>query len=372
MLSREVAQNIVIRTMEILNYNINVMNEKGVIIGSGEQDRIGKTHEVAKQIQIKKDIIEIHKDDQETWEGVKPGINLPIYFQGEIVGTVGITGAPSEVRKYGQLVKMTAEMILEHSFLLQQIQYDERIKREFVNEWITDKDLSDGLFIEKAKTLGIDLYKSRGTAIIKLQKLTSRNYRKQLEKLEEALKPLLHKEDVISIINEHIVVVKVAESDDELTNIVKQWSVYFKNQDLIFSTGRVYEEYNHIYYSYVQALHTIDVNKKLGETERVTKYEDKAIEVLLHNLFKSDDAIGGFPTTNLLPNIKEDINLLDTLDKFIENNGQINKTASDLFIHRNTLHYRLHKIERLTGKNPRSLKDLFYLYCFYLLKYKLQ
>ena len=38
-----------------------------------------------------------------------------------------------------------------------------------------------------------------------------------------------------------------------------------------------------------------------------------------------------------------------------------------LFIHRNTLKYRLDKIQELTGKNPRSFQDLFYLYVLYVL-----
>lgn len=44
-LSRKIAQKIVEEMMNVLPYNINVMNERGIIIGSGEHDRIGHIHE---------------------------------------------------------------------------------------------------------------------------------------------------------------------------------------------------------------------------------------------------------------------------------------------------------------------------------------
>ncbi|RCX25007.1 putative sugar diacid recognition protein [Bacillus sp. AG236] len=45
--TKELAQKIVGRTMEIIDCNINVMNEKGVIIGSGDKKRMNQIHEGA-------------------------------------------------------------------------------------------------------------------------------------------------------------------------------------------------------------------------------------------------------------------------------------------------------------------------------------
>lgn len=44
MLNRELAQNIVNKMMEVIPYNVNIMNHKGVIIGSGDSNRIGMIH----------------------------------------------------------------------------------------------------------------------------------------------------------------------------------------------------------------------------------------------------------------------------------------------------------------------------------------
>ena len=48
---------------------------------------------------------------------------------------------------------------------------------------------------------------------------------------------------------------------------------------------------------------------------------------------------------------------LQTIDKFFENNLNVSETSRQLFVHRNTLVYRLDKIERLTGLDLRKFDD---------------
>ncbi|MCG3056256.1 helix-turn-helix domain-containing protein, partial [Escherichia coli] len=63
--------------------------------------------------------------------------------------------------------------------------------------------------------------------------------------------------------------------------------------------------------------------------------------------------------------------LLETLSVYVEENGDVNKAAGKLFIHRNTLRYRLERISELTNKDPRKLSDLVELYVA-ILQYKIQ
>lgn len=44
--------------------------------------------------------------------GVHPGINLPLKIDGNIVGVIELTGNLGQLRQYGELVCMTAEMML--------------------------------------------------------------------------------------------------------------------------------------------------------------------------------------------------------------------------------------------------------------------
>lgn len=115
-LDTKMAQDIVARTMRIIDTNINVMDARGRIIGSGDRERIGGARRRAAGplgggwwISTTRSL------------AICTGfarINLPLRLEGEIVGVIGLTGEPESLRKYGELVCMTAEMMLEQSRLM--------------------------------------------------------------------------------------------------------------------------------------------------------------------------------------------------------------------------------------------------------------
>ncbi len=47
----------------------------------------------------------ITKEDEGKLKGVKAGINLPVFFHGDVIGVIGITGDPANVSPYGELLK---------------------------------------------------------------------------------------------------------------------------------------------------------------------------------------------------------------------------------------------------------------------------
>jgi len=49
--------------------------------------------------------------------------------------------------------------------------------------------------------------------------------------------------------------------------------------------------------------------------------------------------------------------LLETLQGFFDNNLSITQTAKALFIHRNTLLYRLERVKKITGLDPKKFDD---------------
>ncbi|MGV2503197.1 sugar diacid recognition, partial [Priestia megaterium] len=88
------------RTLEMIDCNINVMNEKGVIIGSGDKNRIDHSHEGALMVLKNGSPYEMTQQQADLLRGSKPGVKLPIFFNGAIVGFVGLTGLPEPIRNY--------------------------------------------------------------------------------------------------------------------------------------------------------------------------------------------------------------------------------------------------------------------------------
>jgi len=109
--------------------------------------------------------------------------------------------------------------------------------------------------------------------------------------------------------------------------------------------------------AYKEAQVAIDVGK-VFETERsIINYENLGIGRLIYQL----------PTTMcemFLQEVfkKNPIDALDqetlfTINKFFENNLNVSETARKLFVHRNTLVYRLEKIKKITGLDLREFDD---------------
>ena len=109
--------------------------------------------------------------------------------------------------------------------------------------------------------------------------------------------------------------------------------------------------------SYKEAQIAIEVGKVFDTEKYIINYENLGIGRLIYQL----------PTTlceMFLQEVfkKNPIDALDketlfTIHKFFENNLNVSETARKLFVHRNTLVYRLEKIKKLTGLDLREFDD---------------
>ena len=109
--------------------------------------------------------------------------------------------------------------------------------------------------------------------------------------------------------------------------------------------------------AYKEAGIAIDVGRVFDTEKTVINYENLGIGRLIYQL----------PTTlceMFLQEVfkKNPIDALDqetlfTINKFFENNLNVSETARKLFVHRNTLVYRLEKIKKLTGLDLREFDD---------------
>lgn len=165
-LDTKMAQDIVARTMRIIDTNINVMDARGRIIGSGDRERIGELHEGALLVLSQGRVVDIDDAVAKHLHGVRQ-INLPLRLEGEIVGVIGLTGDPESLRKYGELVCMTAEMMLEQSRLMHLLARDSRLREELVMNLIQAEEHTPALS-EWAQRLGIDLNQPRVVAVIEV------------------------------------------------------------------------------------------------------------------------------------------------------------------------------------------------------------
>jgi purine catabolism regulator len=108
--------------------------------------------------------------------------------------------------------------------------------------------------------------------------------------------------------------------------------------------------------AHTQAVQAMELGKRL-RLDTVVEYESLGIYQLLAQLDDSP-VIQRFCEEIVGPLVRYDerhrSNLLDTISAYFEHHGNVSQTAEALFIHRNTLVYRLDRIQELTGQDLDS------------------
>ncbi|MFV0597016.1 sugar diacid recognition domain-containing protein [Shewanella sp.] len=394
-LDQHIAKQIVSRTMKIIGHNINVMNGQGVILGSGDPKRIGSTHEGALLAIAQNRNVELSEEVASGLHGVKPGINLPLHYQGQIIGVIGITGDPAELTHYGELLKMTAEMIVEQANQQDKLQWENRQREEFILQLIKAQTDDDEQLHRWAKQLDIDMSLPRVAAIIEVsEKQPAPTQHKSAPfspsvqndhspdernpRVSETLKQVLHllqypdRGNLIAMTSmSQLVILKPAFLDG------KQWDPELENQridkllqrlpaqmDLNFkiALGHFFPEKGGIARSYQTAQETLNLGKQLHPEGTKYLFEDYSLQVLLSGL--KHDWRGQALANPYQQLAKADKNgqLRKTLAAYITHFDDAQQCANALFIHRNTLRYRLDKIQQLTKTDIHSLHGLLSLY----------
>ena len=105
MIEAAFARKFVEQITQYTEYNINIMNENGIIIASRDPRRIGTFHEVAYRIVTGSEEFVVTTKEGD-YPGVLPGINQVIMLDGKREGVVGITGNPDDVRPIALITKM--------------------------------------------------------------------------------------------------------------------------------------------------------------------------------------------------------------------------------------------------------------------------
>ena len=111
MLIEELASELVELTSSLVGgRTINVMNTDGIIVASTERERIGSYHQGAKEAVQTGRVVNIHHSELSRYSGAKEGCNMPIRVNGTIIGVAGIFGEPETIQDVAHLLeKYTAK-----------------------------------------------------------------------------------------------------------------------------------------------------------------------------------------------------------------------------------------------------------------------
>ena len=165
---------------------------------------------------------------------------------------------------------------------------------------------------------------------------------------------------VLSINESDIAVIKqLAEpaEPEELEKMARDIEDTLRNElyiKTVIGIGTVAEHLRELADAYKEAQTAIDVGKVFDTEKSIMHYENLGIGRLIYQLPTTlcDIFLGEVFKKNSIDSLDQET--LFTINKFFENNLNVSETSRKLFVHRNTLVYRLEKIKKLTGLDLRQ------------------
>ncbi|MBW8350185.1 helix-turn-helix domain-containing protein [Bacillus sp. IITD106] len=349
MITREIGEMIVKEASKVLKLNINIMNDKGIIIASGDPSRINYIHEGALKVVQTNLPVEITENNKKMLRGTLTGINLPIYFQDNIIGVIGITGDPEEIGNRGILVQMMTELMVKQAYMTSQSEWRQRTKDMIIEELLMENQNNER--IDRRLSL-LDL-KMEAPFIICLIEIGDSSFSRSL--LIKRIEEIIGEQNVIAgFINiNKLIIISTALTYDKVTfklnEIVKEFKIQKIQMRLAYST--IVQNIQGIPNGYKECEIALEMSDSEHKIIPYVDVEAKALVNQIDSRFSKP-----FRDRILQKNLKS---YVETLQVFFDCSLNIKDAAEKLYIHRNTLIYRLNKIKQESGYDPQNFHDAF-------------
>lgn len=348
----------------IIHKNVNIMDEKGVIIASTDLERVGTSHEAAKRV-IAENLEHLVVEGAE-YAGSKGGINLPLQINNEIVGVVGITGTQEEVGVLGNVIKKMTEILIVEEQRESQKKTKDDIKNNFVIEWLYNENSKN--LASAAELLGIRLDAERIIAVSEIDlsaaELSDIEKQEIYEMIAVRMKREIEssKQQFILSVGSKIISFFAVKKQSDVQQKLKVLNADLERRfdcSIYSGIGTMGNDVASVRKSFREAEIACGLSRQIGN--RMILYSDTDVRMLL----------GAIPEKTRKRFVKEVFKdtseerveeMVSCLQCYMDNNGSVSATAEELFIHKNTLQYRLTKIKNTTGYDPRIIEESIPLY----------
>lgn len=334
-------QNIIHQTIDAMDRTVGVIDESCIIVACSDQTKVGEMMSAVKPEHFGSG--EVFTADNFTYK--------PFGTSSHSAFAVFVAGVDEIAKKDAILLSVAMGSVKQH--------YDEKYDRvNFIKNVLLDNILPGDIYL-KARELKFNADVSRVCMIIKV---TSKSDVSPYEVIQ-GLFPDKSKDFVISINENDIALVKEIRKDTETKSLEKLAASivdtlsgeYYTH--CVVGVGTAVTGIRKLARSFKEAQVSIEVGKVFDTEKSVISYDHLGIARLVYQL----------PTTLCETFLKEvfkkgsveamDQETLFTIQKFFENSLNVSETSRKLFVHRNTLVYRLEKIKKITGLDLREFED---------------
>ena len=339
-MSNRLFQGVIYQMKDAFDRVIGVIDENGVVISCSDLGKMGNVRQgIREELSFSNDFV---ARDGYTYRymGVGQKCEYIVFIEGE-----------------DKLAEKMSKMLAVSLGNIKSL-YDEKYdKGSFIKNIILDNILPSDIYI-KSKELHFSSDESR---IVFLIKFFGKTDVMPFEMLQNMF-PDKSRDYVISVGEHDIVLVKELKPDTDMreieriaVNIADTISTEFYTKVAI-GISTIVDNIKELAKAYQEAQVALEVGKVFETEKNIISYENLGIGRLIYQL----------PTTLCEMFLQEvfkkgsleslDRETLMTIQCFFENNLNVSETSRKLFVHRNTLVYRLEKIRKLTGLDLREFE----------------
>ena len=337
-MSNRLFQGVIHQMRDAIDRTIGVIDETSVIIACSELGRIGEVNEsVTAEAMTSPNPFVVNGYTYRSF-GNRPRPEYAVF----------VSGNDPEAARYANLLSISLSSIKQY--------YDEKYDRNnFVKNIILDNVLPGDITL-KARELHFNADISR---VVFLISIVSANEVSAYDVIQN-LFPDKNKDFVFNITETEIVLVKEIKAgidNKDLEKLARSISDTLSGEfftKVNVGIGTPVTGIKDLARSFKEAQIAIEVGKVFDTDKTIVSYDNLGIARLIYHL----------PTTLCETFLKEvfkkgsieslDHETLFTIQRFFENNLNVSETSRKLFVHRNTLVYRLDKIKKLTGLDLRE------------------
>ena len=340
-MSNRLFQGIIHQMKDGVDRVIGVFDENGVVISCSDLTKIGESRQsIRDELVYTTDVVVSGGYTYRPLSSVGGNPDYVVFVEGE--------------DKMAEKISM----VLAVSFSNIKNLYDEKFdKGSFIKNVILDNILPSDIYI-KSKELR---FSNDVVRIVFLVKFSGKTETVPYEMVQNMF-PDKNKDYVISVSEQEIVLVKEVKPNTDVRDVEKiakqiadTLSAEFYSKVSI-GIGTAVDNIKDLARSYKEAQAALEVGKVFDTEKSIISYDNLGIGRLIYQL----------PTTLCEMFLQEvfkkgsleslDRETLMTIQCFFENNLNVSETSRKLFVHRNTLVYRLEKIRKLTGLDLREFE----------------
>ena len=338
-MSSRIFQSIIVQMKGATSRSIGVIDPDGVVIASSDLETIGS----------KSGYIPLFYDEEGDKTARNNGMTYKVLGTGASDDYIVFTEGEDDLAK---TICIMATVAINEAGLYFEENHD---KRAFVKNIVSENILSVDMNM-RAKELRFATDVTRGVIAVRNSNVMDTT---AMELLQDALPDKQH-DFVISLSDTDVAVIKEMPPSSDvkylytLAEEIQQRLDTELSVKTVIGIGTLAKHIRELADRYKEALMAIDVGKVFEADKTIISFESLGIGRLIYQLPTTLCEIFLSEVFKRNPIEALDHETLFTIDKFFENSLNVSETSRKLFVHRNTLVYRLEKIKKITGLDLRE------------------